>query len=265
MSENTPGSSCAVSLVQNPSNSKLNLALCLICQRVKDRNGSTTLTSAVDGRQTIIDTSEKLQDGLVTGIEQSERDKINYHLKSCYSTYRKKGERHEEARKRKAEDEPQDSPLTSPVTRPKRDKLIVSPDPRDKPCIICNHHKCQGETQRFRIETPDKADCLLKAVSFNKDEIHTRMIFMKEIGDVFANDVMYHNNCMCKYLNQFERDVEKLLAGNFGKENNLIKETFDNLVETLNIDMNGYAVADIRDTLNKILKSKNQGKLLIAY
>lgn len=265
MAESTPGSS-GVQLVQNHLSPRFNLELCIICQREKDSKGVKKLTSTEDGRKIIIQTSEKLQDGMVAGIELHDRIHLQYHLKSCYSTYRKKGERHDETQKRKADDECELSSVVSPVTRAKRSKpVVVAADPRDKPCVICNQRKNQGETKRSRVETAEKADCLLKAVNFNKDEVHTRMIFFKEVGDVFAGDVMYHKNCLNKYLNQFERDIEKLLAGNFGnnQETNIIKEAFDELVQSLNLGTNGYAVSDLRDTINHKLKSQNQGKLLL--
>ena len=264
MSESTPGPSSSVQLVQKPTNSKpKKLELCLICQRVKDSKGCAKLTSTDDGRKVIIDTSEKLDDGLVANIKPIEQGRIQYHVKTCYSKYKKQGERHEKAQKRNAEDEPEVSPVTSPVTRAKRAKSIVSPEPKDKPCIICNFVKHQGELQRFRIESPEVANRMLKAVNFNKDIVHTRMIFMKEIGDIFANDVMYHRNCMNKYINQFERDVEKLLADDFEseKQSNHVKEAFTELVATLDIGLNGYAISEIRDTLNKELKNKKHGEL----
>ena len=105
--------------------------------------------------------------------------------------------------------------MTSPVTRPKRSETITSPDPRDKLYVICNHVKYQGDTKRFLIESSEVADRLLKAVNFSKDEIHIRIIFLKETDDVWAKDIMYHNSCMNKYISKFQRDVEKLLADNF--------------------------------------------------
>ena len=59
------------------------------------------------------------------------------------------------------------------------------------------------------------ADRLSKAENFNKDEITIRLIFLKEIGDVWAKDIMYHNNCMNKYISKFQRYVKKLLAADF--------------------------------------------------
>ena len=116
MSNNTPGPSNAVQLVPNPK--PLKLELFLICQNVKDSPGSSKLTSTEAGRQTIISTSRKLEDGLVTNIDQNRLVDIRYHVKSYYATYKKKGARHKvETPKRKLQ-EPDLSPLTSPVTRP---------------------------------------------------------------------------------------------------------------------------------------------------
>ena len=93
--------------------------------------------------------------------------------------------------------------MTSLVTRRKRSKTITSPDSRDKPCVICNHVKCQEDTKRFRTESSEVADRLLKAANFNKDEIHIRLTFLNETGNVWAKDIMYHNNSMSKYISRF--------------------------------------------------------------
>ena len=103
MSNNTPGSSNAVQLVPNPK--PLKLELCFICQNVKDSAGSSKLTSTKAGRHTIISTSRKLKDGLVTNIDQNRLVNIRYHVKSCYATYKKRGARQKvEIPKRKPEE-----------------------------------------------------------------------------------------------------------------------------------------------------------------
>ena len=254
MSNNTPGPSDAVQLVPNPK--PLKLELCLICQNVKDSAGSFKLISTDAGRQTIISTSRKLEDGLVTSIDPNRLVDIRYHVKSCYGTYKKKGARHKvEIPKRKPE-EPDLPPLMSLITRPKRSKTITSPDPTEKPCVICNHVKCQGDTKSFRIESSEVAGRLLKVANFNKDEIHIRLIFLKETGNVWAKDIICHNSCMNKYISKFQRDVEKLLADDFenpGKLNH-IEEAFNDVINSLDISTNGDALSDVRDTLNKKLK-----------
>ena len=265
MSEETPGSSSvSVQLVQRQI-SKKNLKLCIICQHVKDKNGSKKLTSTGNGRETVIATSKNLDDRKISGIEPDDLVNIQYHVATCYASYKKKGERSGEKQKRKADvDEPKASPNTSPVNRTKRSKPSEpTKDLQEKPCIICDHVKFQGVKKKSRVETAERAECLMKAVRFNKDDVHTRMIFMKEVGDVFACDVMYHHICMNKYLKQFERGVEKLLCEDFGNRDgtNYIKETFREIIETLTPDSNGYALSDIRDTINKKLQDKDQGKL----
>ena len=164
MSNNTPGPSNAVQLVPNPK--PLKLELFLICQNFKDSPGSFKLTSTETGRQTIISTSRKLEDGLVTNIDQNRLVDIRYHVKSCYATCKKKGARHKvESPKRKLK-EPDLSPLTSGVTRPERFKTVTSPDPRDKPCITCNHVKCQGDTKILRIESSEVAKQVAESCEF---------------------------------------------------------------------------------------------------
>ena len=170
LSNNTPGPSNAVQLVPNPK--PLRLELCLICQNVKDSAGSSKLTSTEAGRQKIISTSRKLDDGLVTDIDQNRFVDIRYHVKSCYATYKKKEARHKVETPKRKPKESDLSQLTSPVAQLKRSKTITSPDPRDKPCVICNYVKCQGDTKRFRIESSEVADRSLKAANFNKNEIH---------------------------------------------------------------------------------------------
>ena len=68
MSKNTPGPSNIAQFAPNPK--PLKLELCLICQNVKDSAGSSKLKTIGARRQTI-NTSRKLEDGLVTNIEQN--------------------------------------------------------------------------------------------------------------------------------------------------------------------------------------------------
>ena len=67
---------------------------------------------------------------------------------------------------------------------------------------------------------------------------------------------MDHNNCMNKYISKFQRDVEKLLADDFEnpEKGNHIEEAFNDVIGSLDIGTNGYALSDVGDTLNKKLK-----------
>ena len=112
MSNNSPEPSNAVQLVPNPRS--LKLELCIICQKNKDSHGSTKLTNTEDGRNTIISASEKIEDGLVTNIDHNNLVDIKYHLKSCYATYKRKGERHKAETPKRKPEEPDLSPLAEP-------------------------------------------------------------------------------------------------------------------------------------------------------
>ena len=86
---------------------------------------------------------------------------------------------------------------------------------------------------------------MLKAANFNKDEIHIRLIFLKETGAVWVKDIMYHNNSMKKYISKFQ-------GGDF--ENPEKSNLINNVIGSLDIVANGYALSDVRDTLNKKLQ-----------
>ena len=66
---------------------------------------------------------------------------------------------------------------------------------------------------------------------------------------------MYHNNCMNKYISNFQRDVEKLLADDSEnpEKSSHIEEAFKDVIGSLDIGTNDYALSDVRDTLNKKL------------
>ena len=134
------------------------------------------------GRQTIISSSRKLEDCLVTNIDLNRLVDIRHHVKSCYATYKKKWARHKIGTPKQKPEEPNLSPLASPVTQPERFKTRTSPDPRDKPCVICNHVKCQGDTKKFRIESSEVAARLLKAANFNKGKIHIDSYFWRKLA-----------------------------------------------------------------------------------
>ena len=181
MSNESPGPSNAVQLALKSRKSRsIDLRRCIICKNVKDIKGSTKLTSTEDGRLVILKTSKKLKDGLVGDLDPDQLRNIKYHVKTCYSTYRKKGERFKEFGSQSLNVEAVEtcniSPVTSPPSRPKRSKIIQSPDPKDKACIICNHVKRQGNSVRYRIGSVNVANNLIKAANFNKDDVYTRMV-----------------------------------------------------------------------------------------
>ena len=60
----------------------LDLSKCVVCQKVKHKNGDKKLTSKENGRKALIESLEVLQDDLFINLNE---DQINYHVNTCYS------------------------------------------------------------------------------------------------------------------------------------------------------------------------------------
>ena len=61
------------------------------------------------------------------------------------------------------------------------------------------------ETKKLhRICEGVRAKHFLAAIEFNKDEVYQRCIYWKCPGDLYAADVIYHGNCLHKYLLSFD-------------------------------------------------------------
>ena len=262
MADNSPGPSSSVQFTHEQGEEVRNLELCIICQCENDNTGNSKLASTEEGRTCIINTSRLLQDDLLNNVTENELSTIKYHSRTCFSTYRKKGERFMKRRQTEGDHVPStESLLSSPTSRPKRSKIADSPDPSAKPCIVCNHIKHKGITERFRICEANLAANLLQATSFNKDQVHTRVIFLKTVKDVFKEDVMYHDRCMKRYILAFQRDVENLMTRTYdGDGTPQLESVFKNLVDSIDVTKQGYALSDLRDVLNNQLK--NHGKII---
>lgn len=260
-------------VVENQS--KKNIDKCIICQANK---GSARLTSTLKGRQTLIGCSNFLKDDLLDGVEDLE--KIKYHPKPCFSNYKKQKERSE--RKHNLENDetvPEDEPSTSeqvvePVRSSKRLKIdldcttpnIDDKDKEKKPCIVCNQMKCKGVDQRYRICEARRAKRFLSAIKYNKDVVYTRCSLFESIGDVFANDVMYHNNCLTNYLRKVEREIEQLLNPPLTElEKRKMSVTFEEFVVTIDIQNKACALSTCRDQFQQYLENINNDQGILLF
>ena len=113
--------------------------------------------------------------------------------------------------------------------------------------------KCQSDAKRYRISDLAPAKNSIKAANFNKDCVHTRIVFLKTAGDVFAADIMHHKNCLNKYIKRFQRDVETLME--FEHEDQTdesqLKICFEEVIKDIDIVKQAYVLTDLRETLNK--------------
>ena len=163
-----------------PSSSKQNDSdLCIICQKLKESRRCTKLTSTVDGRSKIMETSKLLNDKLLVHLSNNELSEIKYHGKTCYARYKRSGERHAKRTIDNAEFSDSNDSMQTPEVRPKRAKIATNTHLRDKPCIICNQVTFKVVTKRFRICEDEPAQNVLKAAASDKDIVHTRCILYK--------------------------------------------------------------------------------------
>ena len=57
-------------------------------------------------------------------------------------------------------------------SRLKRQKASDIGDVREKPCIVCNHVKSKGDSQRWRLSEKKRAKIFISAYKFNKDYLY---------------------------------------------------------------------------------------------
>ena len=72
---------------------KIDLKKCIICQKVKDNQGSRKLTSTENGRNNLFRCSEILNDKKFNDIEDAEKHTVQYHVNTCYQRYLRLAER----------------------------------------------------------------------------------------------------------------------------------------------------------------------------
>ena len=204
---------------------KKDVSKCIICQLEKP---GTKLSNTENGIQNVIMGSTFFNDGLIDGVDPKN---ISYHEKPCFSNYKKRYGRSK--KKRDLENEENEQPSeTNPSTsqhvearkskRSKADPMKTTSKINDgekepmskkqqKTCIICNQLKFKNATTMYRTCEPELASLFLSTIKYNKDDVSTRCSFIETIGDVIANDIMYHKTCTTNYLMKFEREIEKLL------------------------------------------------------
>ena len=120
--------------------------------------------------------------------------------------------------------------------------------------------KCQSDAKRYRISDLAPAKNSIKAANFNKDCVHTRIVFLKTAGDVFAADIMHHKNYLNKYIKRFQRDVETLME--FEHEDQAdesqLKICFEELIKDIDIAKQAYVLTNLRETLNKKMEGTSK-------
>ena len=239
---------------------------CVICKNVRDSKGEKKLTSTEKGRKTLIECSNVLKDDLFKYLKLEELSDIKYHVNTCYPRYaRQKG--WEEKRKNVQNDcqsRSQDIPdLTLenqiPEQRAKRRKMHKSTDCESK-CIICDQRSYKEDEKNLRISVMKRAKQFLSATKLFKDDVYTRTIFLNNVGDVFAADILYHRNCLSNYILKFQRDLQLIMDNEEDTTDEDGVTVVDEIIEQLNLKNEAYHLSDFRDMVNKRFLDNGLGK-----
>jgi len=204
-----------------------------ICQKLLDNRGCKKLTSTESGRQKLFQCSETLGDNLFQCFGH-EKSNIKYHVNTFYQRYVRCAQRKDIRKENPDQQEPrtEDNNSTDHENSCRQSKRRKSEEiERSTLCIVCNQKKCKGDSILYRISVSKRAKQLLLASKFFKDEVYTRCSLLETPGDVFAADILYHNNCLSGYILKFKREIEIMTSE---IEDNFTKETDDIINGCLN-------------------------------
>lgn len=82
-------------------------------------------------------------------------------------------------------------------------------------CIICGL-ACKTVKQKkihklFRICEKPMAQKLLNAAMLFKDHVYTETAAMRDVDDVFAADILYHDHCCKGYFNKYNTKIDEIM------------------------------------------------------
>ena len=102
---------------------------------------------------------------------------------------------------------------------------------------------------RYHISEVNVAKTRLKTSKFVKDSLHIQCILFKNMGDVFAADVMYH----CNYLNKYFKSSlwcwfsYGIRSTRWYKDR--LEDTFKELTAFMDINKHVYVLSEVRDLM----------------
>ena len=197
----------------------------------------------------------KIGDGLLANITDTELVSLKYHVNTCYARYMLSNTYSEKQQQKRPPSEAasaSDAELTTSQCKKQRKNVTKSAanDHRNKPCIVCGQIKHEGSTSRNRISEPGRAKQFLRTIRFNKDDVYTQCALLNSPGDVFAADIMCHAGCIKNYIQRFQRDVGQPMHYDEETVNADWTNLFLEMVSTLELHKKGYAISDSRDASN---------------
>ena len=109
--------------------------------------------------------------------------------------------------------------------------------------LFANKKKIKNDEKFYRICEAERANMFLDAIRFNLDDVFSRASIYANKEQLFAADILYHKNCMNRYMLRYKRDLNDATEDNISKKHHsLLQEKFVLTIEELNLKNEGYSV-----------------------
>ena len=84
------------------------------------------------------------------------------------------------------------------VEQDRRLKRQKSNDNRSDECIACGSKTFRKDRKLYRLCETERPELFLRAPTFNMDAVFIKVSIFDKPDDLFAADIMIHNQCMNK-------------------------------------------------------------------
>ena len=138
-----------------------------------------------------------------------------------------------------------------------------SSTPREKPssfvpvqkqtCVICGKKQEKNEVRKYRICEKPRAQNLIDAAILLKDEVYTRISYLKTVQEIFSADLRYHRDCFNKYLHKYNYARNPRGTENIEQEKskrhyfNKYVQFLENIIE----QGRGITLSEVRDLIKE--------------
>ena len=99
------------------------------------------------------------------------------------------------------------------------------------------------------------------ATKFFKDTVYDKCSLLRNIGDVFTADILYHKNCMNSYILKFDREDDQLINSDDTVFDNSTEDFFNRVITNLGISNKAHYVSNVRDNVNQEFEKFSIGKI----
>jgi len=122
-------------------------------------------------------------------------------------------------------------------------------------CVICGNKSVNSDFTKYRICESNRAKIFLYATVYFQDDVFRRTCDLQDEHAVYGADIYYHNQCMCKYIQQYERSRTLSAPVQLNAKQRVWNEIVDEIEMGLSAGK-GYELSTIRDQMNSHLGGK---------